>query len=163
MISCQKEKSVFLESQVFRKCDKRILFICTAIFIILFITKILQTKMLVTCQMFGDLFLFGLVWQYSTNQNRYNEGRFIGSNSWLLTCRSNITLSLPSYTVSAFQRELNFCNDYLSFLYFWYICFISSTIFFNRMYSLCIFSNDMLISHRVVMRILKIADVKEIL
>ena len=27
--------------------------------------KIRQTKMLVTCQRFGDLFLFGLVWQYS--------------------------------------------------------------------------------------------------
>ena len=32
--------------------------------------------MLVTCQRFGDLFLFGLVWQYSTNQNQYNKGRF---------------------------------------------------------------------------------------
>ena len=26
--------------------------------------KIQQTKMLVTCQRFGDLFLFGLIWQY---------------------------------------------------------------------------------------------------
>ena len=41
-----------------------------------FQAKIQQTKMLVTCQRFGDLFLFGLVWQYSTNQNQYNEGRF---------------------------------------------------------------------------------------
>ena len=31
--------------------------------------KIQQTKMLVTYQRFGDLFLFGLVLQYSTNQN----------------------------------------------------------------------------------------------
>ena len=31
-------------------------------------SKIKQTKILVTCQSFGDLFLFGLVWQYSTNQ-----------------------------------------------------------------------------------------------
>ena len=38
--------------------------------------KIYQTKMLFTCQKFGDLFLFGLVWQYSTNQNQYNRGRF---------------------------------------------------------------------------------------
>ena len=38
--------------------------------------KIQQTKMLVTCQRFGDLFLFGLVWQYSSNQNQYNKGRF---------------------------------------------------------------------------------------
>ena len=35
-----------------------------------------QTKMLVTCQKFVDLFLFGLVWQYSTNKNQYNKGRF---------------------------------------------------------------------------------------
>ena len=32
--------------------------------------------MLVKCQRFGDLFLFGLVWQYSNNQNQYNKGRF---------------------------------------------------------------------------------------
>ena len=43
---------------------------------ILALSKIQQTKMLVTCQMFGDLFLFGLIWQYSANQNQYNEGRF---------------------------------------------------------------------------------------
>ena len=34
-------------------------------------------------------------------------------------CSSNITLSLPSYTGSALKRELNFCNGYLSLLYFW--------------------------------------------
>ena len=39
-------------------------------------SKIQQTKMLIICQRFGDLFLFGLVWQYSTNQNQYNKGRF---------------------------------------------------------------------------------------
>ena len=38
--------------------------------------KIQKTKMLVTCQRFGDLFLFGMVWQYSTNQNQYNKGMF---------------------------------------------------------------------------------------
>ena len=43
----------------------------------------------------------------------------VGSKSWLLTCSSNITLSLPSYTGSALKRELNFCNGYLSLLYFW--------------------------------------------
>jgi hypothetical protein len=42
----------------------------------------------------------------------------LGSKSWLLTCSSNITLSLPSYTGSALKRELNFCNGYLSLLYF---------------------------------------------
>ena len=39
-------------------------------------TKIQQTKMLVTCQRVGDLFLFGLVWQYSLVQTKYNKGRF---------------------------------------------------------------------------------------
>ena len=37
----------------------------------------------------------------------------------LLSSSSNITLSLPSYTGSALKRELNFCNGYLSLLYFW--------------------------------------------
>ena len=41
------------------------------------------------------------------------------SKSWLLTCSSNITLSLPSYTNSVLKRGLNFCNGYLSLLYFW--------------------------------------------
>ena len=31
--------------------------------------KIKQTKMLVTCQRFGDLFLFGLIWQYFSNHH----------------------------------------------------------------------------------------------
>ena len=39
-------------------------------------SKIQQTKMLVMCQRFGDLFLFGLVWQYSSVQTKYNKGRF---------------------------------------------------------------------------------------
>ena len=38
--------------------------------------KIQQTKMLVTCQRFVDLFLFGLIWQYSSNHKTYNKGRF---------------------------------------------------------------------------------------
>ena len=38
--------------------------------------KIQQAKMLVMCQSFGDLFLFGLVWQYSSVQTKYNKGRF---------------------------------------------------------------------------------------
>ena len=39
--------------------------------------------MLVTCQWFGDLFLFGLVWQYSTNQNQYYKGRFKVKTTYL--------------------------------------------------------------------------------
>ena len=34
--------------------------------------KIQQTKMLVTCQRFGDLFLFGLIWKYSSIHETYN-------------------------------------------------------------------------------------------
>ena len=43
----------------------------------------------------------------------------VGSKSWILTCSCNITLSLPFYTNPASKRELNFCNGYLSLLYFW--------------------------------------------
>ena len=42
-----------------------------------------------------------------------------GHGYLVLTCSSNITLSLPSYTGSALKRELNFCTGYLSLLYFW--------------------------------------------
>ena len=31
---------------------------------------------LAMCQRFGDLFLFELVWQYSSVQTKYNKGRF---------------------------------------------------------------------------------------
>ena len=80
------------------------------------IAKMQQTKMLVRCQIFGDLFLFGLVWQYSSIQKNIMK---VGSKPWLLTCISNITLSLPSLYFSESKRELNFCNGYLSLLYFW--------------------------------------------
>ena len=40
------------------------------------LAKIQQTKMLVTCHRFGDLFLFGLIWQYSSNHKTYKKGRF---------------------------------------------------------------------------------------
>ena len=72
-------------------------------------TKIQQTKMLVTCQRFDDLFLIGLL------QFRQNIIK-VGSKSWLLACSSNITLSLPSYTGSALKRKLNLFNGYLSLL-----------------------------------------------
>ena len=57
-------------------------------------TKIQQTKMLVTCQRFGDLFLFGLVWPYSSNQKYIMK---VGSKSLLLTC-SSISFE-PTYIV----------------------------------------------------------------
>ena len=80
------------------------------------IPKIQQTKMLVTCQRCGDLFLFGLVWQYSSIQKNIIK---VGAKSWMLTCSCHITLSLPFYTDPDLKRELNFCNGYLSLLYFW--------------------------------------------
>ena len=46
-------------------------------------SKIQQTKILVTCQRFGDFFLFGLVWQYSSIQKNIIK---VGSKSWILTC-----------------------------------------------------------------------------
>ena len=66
----------------------------------------------------GLVFCFYLGWSGSILQFRQNIIK-VGSKSWLLTCSSNITLSLPSYTGSALKRELNFCNGYLSLLYFW--------------------------------------------
>ena len=50
------------------------------------LAKIQQTKMLVTCQRFGDWFLFGLVWPYSSIQKNILK---VGSKSLLLTCSSN--------------------------------------------------------------------------
>ena len=35
--------------------------------------KIQQSTMLVTCQRFGDLYLFGLVWQHSSVLTNYNK------------------------------------------------------------------------------------------
>ena len=59
-----------------------------------FQTKIQQTKMLVTCQRFGICFYLG--WSGSILQLRQNMIK-VGSKSWLLTCSSNIILSLPSF------------------------------------------------------------------
>ena len=71
---------------------------------------LLRVKGLVIC--------FYLNWSGSTLQFRQNIIK-VGWNSWLLTCNSNTTLSLPSYTGSTLKRELNFCKGYLSLLYFW--------------------------------------------
>ena len=54
----------------------------------------------------GFVICFYLGWSGSVLQIRTNIVE-VGSKSWLLTCSSNITLSLPSYTVSALYRELN--------------------------------------------------------
>ena len=70
--------------------------------------------MLVMSQRFGD---FYLGWPGSILQLRQNMIK-VDSKSWLLTCSSNITLSLPSCTGSTLKRELNFGNGYLSLLYF---------------------------------------------
>ena len=67
---------------------------------------LLRVKGLVIC--------FYLGW--SSVQTKYSKVR---SKSRLFTCSSNITLSLTSYTDPALKRELNFCNSYLSLLYFY--------------------------------------------
>ena len=77
--------------------------------------------MLVRCQRFGDWFLFGLVQQYSSIQKNIIK---VGAKSWMLTCSYHITLSLPFYTDPDTKRELNFCNGYLSLLYFWVLTLI---------------------------------------
>ena len=61
---------------------------------------------------------FYLGWSGSILQFRQNISK-VGSqiHGYLSTCSSNITLSLPSYTGSALK--LNFCNGYLSLLYFY--------------------------------------------
>ena len=61
---------------------------------------------------------FIFIWSGSILQFRQDMTK-VGSKSWLFDCSSNITLSLPSYTGPAVKRELNFCNSYLSPLYFW--------------------------------------------
>ena len=53
---------------------------------------LLRVKSLVICFYLGSIFQFR---QYIIK---------VGSKSWLLTCSSNITLSLPSYTGSALKR-----------------------------------------------------------
>ena len=92
-------------------------------------TKVVNTKYSIHCaqkysrlrcllRVKGLVICFYLGWSGSILQFRQNIIK-VGSKSWLLTCSSNITLSLPSYTGSALKRELNFCNGYLSLLYFW--------------------------------------------
>ena len=68
-----------------------------------FQTKIQQTKMLVTCQRFGICFyIFGLVWQYSSVQTKYDKGRF--KVMAILICSSDKTLRLTSHTSFALKR-----------------------------------------------------------
>ena len=82
--------------------------------------------MLVTCQRFGDLFLFGLVWQYSLVQTKYNKDRF-------KVMASYFSSYIHSYIGSAMKRELNFCNNYLFLLNFWYLFVCSMVHSLSRM------------------------------
>ena len=59
----------------------------------------------------GLVIFYYLGWSGSILQFRQNIIK-IRSKSWLLTCSSNITLSLPSYTGSALKRELKKINLY---------------------------------------------------
>ena len=63
---------------------------------------------------------FYLGWSGSILQFRQNMIK-VGAKGWLLPCSSIITLKLPSYTkhwLCFEERERNFCNVYLSLLYF---------------------------------------------
>ena len=52
----------------------------------------------------------GFFWGWSGSILQFRQNIIkVGSKSWLLTCSSNITLSLPSYTGSALKREPIFC------------------------------------------------------
>ena len=85
--------------------QEKILLIFTDLYPKIRLRCLLRVKGLAIC--------FYLAWSGSILQFRQNIIN-VGSKSWLLTCSSNITLSLPSYTGSALKRELNFC-----LLYFW--------------------------------------------
>jgi hypothetical protein len=46
------------------------------------------------CKRFGDLFLFGLIWQYSSNHKTYiNKGRFKVIAKYLLAAVINFELT----------------------------------------------------------------------
>jgi hypothetical protein len=70
---------------------------------------LLHVKVLMICFYLG---LSGSILRFRRNIIK------VGLKSWLLTCRSNITLSLPLYTGSVLKREPKFCNSSLSQLYF---------------------------------------------
>ena len=88
------------------------------------LANIQESRILITCQRSGDLFLFRLVFRQNIIM--------VGSKSRLLTWSSNITLSLPSYSGSAVKRELNFCLLYFcilvsySTIHYYYLNFLES-------------------------------------
>ena len=49
--------------------------------------------MLVTCQRFVDLYIFGLIWQYPSNHKTYNNGRFKVIAMYLLTAVINLPIA----------------------------------------------------------------------
>ena len=75
---------LFHSNEPHNQMDRESPFVIAGLFPCL-LSKIKQTKILITYQRFGDLFLFGLVWQYSTNQNQYNKVRFKVMATYLLT------------------------------------------------------------------------------
>ena len=66
--------------------------------------KIQQTKMLVTCQRFGGLFLFGLIWQYSSNHKTFNRGRL------LILCSKMKILWVKSRDFSQAEKDITTCK-----------------------------------------------------
>ena len=94
----------------------------------------------------GLAICFYLGWSGSILQFRQSIIK-VGSKSWLLTCSSNITLSLPSYTGSALKRELNFCNGYLSLLYFWAGLFTYQNFYNSASFRFELWSSFHLVEH----------------
>ena len=79
-----------------------LLYVCVPLpYLVPSYSKIQQTKMLVMCQRFGDWFLFGLVWPYSSNQKNIMK---VGSKSLLLTC-SSTKLWAYLYYIFLIRRE----------------------------------------------------------
>ena len=66
--------------------------------------------MLVMCQMFADLFLFGLFWQYSSIQTKYNTHweELLQSVSNFIS--ANTTDAHPG--VSGVSRDQKFCEEF---------------------------------------------------
>ena len=96
-----KKTAVERPAVKYLKYDALLLTNCSCIITNMVVAKIQQTKMLVTCQRFGDWFLFGLVWPYSSIQKNIMK---VGSKSLLLTCSSN-TFGAYLYHIFLIRRE----------------------------------------------------------
>ena len=105
-----------------------LLFILAGGNLICIATKIQQSKMLVTCQRFGDLFLFGLFWQYSSNHKTYNKGRFKVIATYLLAAVINFEPTYIQGFINLFttSEPPKYSNSNSPNLLLWSFCLIKS-------------------------------------